>query len=106
MDCRPNCERICPDPRHVLRIDSRACRSAGGDFNQIPQLAASYGPSVAGLFRQSARYVDKVLQGAEPADLPVEEVSKYDLIVDLRIAQELKIKVPQEILFRADEVIR
>jgi len=66
----------------------------------------SYGPNLKDTMRRAAAYVVKVLNGAKPADLPVEEVSKYDLVVDLRIAQELKIQVPQEILFRADEVIR
>ena len=66
----------------------------------------SYGPNFKDAMRRVAAYAVKVLNGAKPADLPVEEISKYDLIVDLRVAQELRIEVPQEILFRADEVIR
>lgn len=66
----------------------------------------SYGPNLNDATRRVAAYVVKILKGAKPADLPVEEISKYDLIVDLRVAQALRIEVPQEILFRADEVIR
>jgi len=66
----------------------------------------SYGSSTKEMGRQAAAYVDKILKGAKPADLPVEQSSKYDVVVDLRIAGELGLKVPQELLFRADEVIR
>ena len=66
----------------------------------------SYGPDWRDVLRRGAYYVDKILKGAKPADLPVEQVSKMDLILDLRVARELGIKVPQELLFRADEVIR
>jgi len=66
----------------------------------------AYAPDVAAMFRRAADYVDKILRGAKPSDLPIEQMSNYELIIDLRVAQELKIEVPQEILFRADEVIR
>ena len=66
----------------------------------------SYGASPREMGRQVAAYVDKILKGAKPADLPIEQTSKYDLVIDLRIARELGLKVPQELLFRADEVIR
>ena len=66
----------------------------------------SYGPDLKEMWRRTAFYVVRILKGANPAELPVEEVSKFDLVFDLRIARELKIQVPQELLYRADEVIR
>ena len=57
-------------------------------------------------FRRMAAYVDKILRGANPAELPIEQISTYELIIDLRIAREMHIQVPQELLYRANEVIR
>ena len=75
------------------------------DFHEYGVLM-SYSPNLREVARRGAHYVDKILKGAKPADLPVEQVSTVDLIVDLRVADEMGIKVPQELLFRADEVIR
>ena len=69
-------------------------------------ILASYGPSLREAGRMTAVYVHKILTGAKPGDLPIEEISKLDLIIDLRVARELGLKVPQELLYRADEVIR
>jgi putative ABC transport system substrate-binding protein len=66
----------------------------------------SYGPSLSWGAHRAAAYVDKILKGARPAELPIEQVSKFELVIDLRAAHELGIKVPQELLVRADEVIR
>jgi putative ABC transport system substrate-binding protein len=66
----------------------------------------SYGPDWRDVLHRGAYYVDKILKGAKPSDLPVEQVSKVDLIIDLRVARDMGIKVPQELLFRADQVIR
>jgi ABC-type uncharacterized transport system substrate-binding protein len=51
-------------------------------------------------------YVDKILRGANPADLPIEQMSKYELVIDLRAAREMSIHVAQDLLFRADELIK
>jgi putative ABC transport system substrate-binding protein len=66
----------------------------------------SYGSDSADLGRRAAKYVDKVLRGAKPGDLPIEQPTRFMLVVNLRTAQELRLQVPESILLRADEVIR
>jgi len=66
----------------------------------------SYGPSMNEVGRAAAKYVDKILKGAHPSELPIEQISKYYLVIDLRVARQTGIDVPQNLLFRADEVIR
>jgi ABC-type uncharacterized transport system substrate-binding protein len=65
----------------------------------------SYGPSLEDLWRRAAIYVDKILNGAKPADLPVEQPTRFQLIVNLKTAEAIDVAVPQSVLARADEII-
>ena len=64
-----------------------------------------YGPSYPDLFRRTGDYVDKILRGTKPADIPVEQPTKFDLVINLTTAKALGLKIPESILLRADEVI-
>ena len=65
----------------------------------------AYGPSVPARFRRAAAYVDKILRGANPANLPVEQPTKFEFVINLKTAKTLGFAVPQTLLVAADEVI-
>ena len=65
----------------------------------------SYGPNFTDLFKRAADFTDKILRGAKPADIPVEQPVRFDLVINLKTAAELALNIPDNLLARADEVI-
>ena len=66
---------------------------------------ATYGPNFLESYRYAAKYVDQILKGAKPAELPVEQMATFELVINLKTAKELGLTIPKTVLFRADRVI-
>ena len=88
-----------------LALKHRLPTIFGARDNAVAGGLMSYAPDMNDLWRRASVYIDKILKGAKPADLPVEQASKYELVINLKTAKALGLTVPQSILARADEVI-
>src|SRR5262245_11492202 len=91
----------------LLRLASTAGLPTIHELRRWPEAGAlmSYGPDLHDLFRRAAMYVDRILKGAKPADLPVEQPTKFELVINLKTATALGLEVPPTLLAIADEVI-
>ena len=94
--------------KRIVELAARARLPLVAYFRAFAEAGAlvSYGPNTIEIFSQLAVYVDKVLKGARPADLPVEEPTKYELIINLKTANALGLTIPQSLVGRADALIQ
>ena len=116
---RDRADALITMPNPLLRLDYRA-RMRIVDLtlkNRLPSMyeaseyvetggLMSYGPDDTGNYRRAATYVDKILKGTKPADLPVEQPMKFDFVINLKAAKQIGLTIPPSVLYRADRVIK
>ena len=96
---------------HGLRIADLAARNRLPTISDPTEFAdagglISYGPNRSALWQRAATYVDKILKGTKPADIPVEQPTKFEFVINLKTAKQIGVMIPQSVLYRADKVIR
>ena len=111
---RTNAIIVLPDS---MLLDHRTRIASLATQGRLPMISAlsvhaeagglmAYGPNVPDMFRRAATYVDKILKGARPADLSVEQPTKFELVINLKTARQIGLVIPPNVLARADKVIR
>ena len=104
---------VCTDPlvnTHRIQVNTLALAARLPTIHGLREYVEagglmSYGPNVPDLLRRAADYADKILRGAKPSDIPVEQPTKFDFVINLTTAKALGLKIPESFLLRADEVI-
>jgi putative ABC transport system substrate-binding protein len=113
LKARADALYVCTDPlvnTHRIRVNTLALAALLPTIHGLREYVEagglmSYGPNVPDLLRRAANYVDKILRGAKPSDIPVEQPTKFDLVINLTTAKALGFTIPESFLLRADEVI-
>ena len=99
---------LLPHRTRILDLATKHRLPAASQYREFAEAGGllSYGPNLPDQFRRAAYYVDKILKGAKPADLPVEQPKKFELIINLKAAKQIGLTIPPNVLVRADKVIK
>ena len=92
--------------RRILDLAAKRRLPTTCDWLESAGCLISYGPNRLDMFRRAATFVDKILKGTKPEDLPVEQPMKFELVINLKTAKQLGVTIPQSVLYRADKVIK
>jgi putative ABC transport system substrate-binding protein len=99
---------LLPHRTLILDLAAKHRLPAASQYREFAEAGGllSYGPNLPDEFRRAATYVDKILKGTKPADLPVEQPTKFEFVINLKTAKQIGLTIPQSVLFRADKVIK
>ena len=99
---------LLPHRKHILDLATKHRLPAASQYREFAEAGGllSYGPNLPDQFRRAAYYIDKILKGTKPADLPVEQPTKFEFIINLKTAKQIGLTIPPNVLARADKVIK